>query len=42
MPVRDAKPVRGDARRSRRREEEPADMGWNGPIPEFLGVSALA
>ncbi|MFC0684769.1 DEAD/DEAH box helicase [Novosphingobium clariflavum] len=41
-PVRDAKPARSDARRSRRREEEPADMGWNGPIPEFLGVSALA
>ena len=41
-PVRDAKPARGDARRGRRREEEPADFGWNGPIPEFLGVSALA
>lgn len=37
-----AKPARSDARRGGRRQEEPADMGWNGPIPEFLGVSALA
>ncbi len=36
------KPPRTDARRGRRREEEQADFGWNGPIPEFLGVSALA
>jgi superfamily II DNA/RNA helicase len=33
---------RADGNRSRRREEEPADDGWNGPIPEFLSVSALA
>ncbi|TCM21540.1 superfamily II DNA/RNA helicase [Novosphingobium sp. PhB165] len=41
-PEREAKAPRSDARRGRRREEEPADMGWNGPVPEFLGVSALA
>jgi superfamily II DNA/RNA helicase len=29
-------------RRSRRGEVEPADEGWNGPIPGFLNVSALA
>ena len=33
---------RADGNRSRRRDEEPADDGWNGPIPEFLSVSALA
>ena len=33
---------RSDGNRSRRREAEPADDGWNGPIPEFLHVSALA
>jgi len=36
------KPARSDGRRNRQREEETADFGWNGPIPEFLGVSALA
>ncbi|SLJ90711.1 DEAD/DEAH box helicase [Novosphingobium mathurense] len=29
-------------RRQRRSEPEPADDGWNGPVPEFLRVSALA
>jgi len=33
---------RSEGNRSRRREQEPADDGWNGPIPEFLHVSALA
>ncbi|MGO4169777.1 DEAD/DEAH box helicase [Novosphingobium sp. YAF33] len=33
---------RSDGNRSRRRDQEPADDGWNGPIPEFLHVSALA
>ncbi len=28
-------------RRAERREPEPADDGWNGPVPDFLGVSAL-
>ncbi|KPH60451.1 DEAD/DEAH box helicase [Novosphingobium sp. ST904] len=32
---------RADGNRSRRRDAEPADDGWNGPIPEFLSVSAL-
>ncbi|WP_395394260.1 DEAD/DEAH box helicase [Novosphingobium sp. BL-8A] len=36
------KPARSDGRRNRQREEETTDFGWNGPIPEFLGVSALA
>ncbi|GGC15198.1 hypothetical protein GCM10011494_37570 [Novosphingobium endophyticum] len=29
-------------RRPRRAEPESADDGWNGPVPDFLGVSALA
>jgi superfamily II DNA/RNA helicase len=29
-------------RRPRRSEPEPAEDGWNGPVPEFLNVSALA
>ncbi|WP_067736188.1 DEAD/DEAH box helicase [Novosphingobium naphthalenivorans] len=29
-------------RRPRRAEPEPEDDGWNGPVPEFLSVSALA
>ncbi|WP_313434307.1 DEAD/DEAH box helicase [Novosphingobium sp.] len=33
---------RSEGSRSRRREPEPADDGWNGPVPEFLHVSALA
>ncbi|MBV1686477.1 DEAD/DEAH box helicase [Novosphingobium sp. G106] len=28
-------------RRERRPEAEPASEGWNGPIPDFLGISAL-
>ncbi|MCJ2185276.1 DEAD/DEAH box helicase [Novosphingobium beihaiensis] len=28
--------------RRREREHEPADDGWNGPVPEFLSVSAIA
>ncbi|MCT2400651.1 DEAD/DEAH box helicase [Novosphingobium mangrovi (ex Huang et al. 2023)] len=29
-------------RRQRRAEPEPADDGWNGPVPDFLNVSAFA
>jgi superfamily II DNA/RNA helicase len=29
-------------RRERRASHEPADEGWNGPVPEFLKQSALA
>jgi superfamily II DNA/RNA helicase len=36
---RAAKPVREPRREPRRQEPEPADEGWNGPIPGFLGSS---
>jgi superfamily II DNA/RNA helicase len=29
-------------RRPRRAEPEPEDDGWNGPVPDFLNVSAIA
>ena len=38
--VQDA-PRREEARRPHRRAAEPADEGWNGPVPGFLNVSAL-
>ena len=31
-----------EPKRQRRGESEPADDGWNGPVPGFLNVSALA
>ncbi|HKT86711.1 MAG TPA: DEAD/DEAH box helicase [Novosphingobium sp.] len=33
---------RREERRQRRPEPEPADEGWNGPVPDFLNISALA
>ncbi|MGN6357216.1 MAG: DEAD/DEAH box helicase [Novosphingobium sp.] len=44
-PAREARPPREERRpeprRERRPEAEPADEGWNGPVPGFLGLSAL-
>jgi superfamily II DNA/RNA helicase len=39
--VESPRPERQD-RRPRRSEQESADDGWNGPVPSFLNVSALA
>ncbi|WP_260923796.1 DEAD/DEAH box helicase [Novosphingobium sp. 9] len=33
---------RGDRRRDRHADPEPADGGWNGPVPQFLHISALS
>ena len=45
-PRKEARETRAEEprkeRRPRRSEPEPADDGWNGPVPEFLHVSALA
>ena len=43
-PKRDGtKPPKADVRGKSRRDEEEADEPgvWNGPVPSFLGVSAL-
>ena len=41
-PRREPRPDERRDRRTRREEPATADEGWNGPIPEFLSVSALA
>jgi len=42
-PPAERKPsVEHPVRRERRASHEPADEGWNGPVPEFLKQSALA
>lgn len=40
-PRRESRSDERRDRRGRREEPEPIDEGWNGPIPEFLRVSAL-
>ncbi len=43
VQAREAEPVRDHGeRRVRTPEAEPTQEGWNGPIPSFLNVSALA